>query len=132
MHSRHCPAMIFPNALLVGRAVRISSRALRVFPALGYLRPRGRRSRKRRLKIQFIFYLRILRYSNVNCQDYCKTKSETWRGSRFLQEWFRLHPPPENFEISSPRKHDFCHSEANSACFNISNFKTGGNLVMIF
>ena len=30
--------MILPIALLVGRAVRISSKDLRVFPALGYLR----------------------------------------------------------------------------------------------
>ena len=30
--------MILPNALLVGRAVRVSSKDLRVFPALGYLR----------------------------------------------------------------------------------------------
>ena len=35
----------------------------------------------------------------------------------------RGHPPPENFEISSPRKRDFRHSEAKSACFNISFFK---------
>ena len=30
--------MLLPNALLVGRAVRISSKDLRVLPALGYLR----------------------------------------------------------------------------------------------
>ena len=30
---------------------------------------------------------------------------------------------PENLEISSPQKRDFCHSEAKSACFNISFFK---------
>ena len=35
----------------------------------------------------------------------------------------RGHPPPENFEISSPWKRDFRHSEAKSACFNISFFK---------
>ena len=28
-----------------------------------------------------------------------------------------------NLEISSPQKRDFCHSEAKSACFNISFFK---------
>ena len=30
--------MILPNAFLVGRAIRISSRALHVFPFIGYLR----------------------------------------------------------------------------------------------
>ena len=30
---------------------------------------------------------------------------------------------PRNLEISSPQKRDFCHSEAKSACFNISFFK---------
>ena len=29
------------------------------------------------------------------------------------------HPPPESFELSSPQKCDFRHSEATSACFNI-------------
>ena len=37
-------------------------------------------------------------------------------------EGFRRHPSPENFEISSLRKRDFCHSEAKSACFNTSLF----------
>ena len=32
-------------------------------------------------------------------------------------------PPPENFEILSPRKPNFRHFEAKSACFNISFFK---------
>ena len=31
----------------------------------------------------------------------------------------RGYPPLKNFEISSPRKRDFCHSEAKSACFSI-------------
>jgi len=35
----------------------------------------------------------------------------------------RGHSLPENFEISSPRKRDFRHSEAKSGCFNISFFK---------
>ena len=35
----------------------------------------------------------------------------------------RGNPPPQNFKISSPRKRDFRHSEAKSACFNISFFK---------
>ena len=30
---------------------------------------------------------------------------------------------PENFKIPSPRKRDFRHSEAKTACFNISFFK---------
>ena len=33
------------------------------------------------------------------------------------EEGVRWHPPPDDFEISSPRKHDFHHSEAESACF---------------
>ena len=33
------------------------------------------------------------------------------------------HPPLENFEISSPWKSDFSHSEAKSVCFSISFFK---------
>ena len=35
----------------------------------------------------------------------------------------RGHSRPENFEMSSPRKRDFRHSEAKSACFNVSFFK---------
>ena len=38
----------------------------------------------------------------------------------------------ENFEISSPRKRDFRHAEAKPACFNISFFKNGKNLVVSF
>ena len=34
----------------------------------------------------------------------------------------RGHPPPENFEISSPRKRNFRHTEAKSVCFDISLF----------
>ena len=36
---------------------------------------------------------------------------------------------PRKFEISSPRKRDFHHSEGKSACFNLVN---GGNLAMSF
>ena len=34
------------------------------------------------------------------------------------------HPSHKNFEISSPRKHDFRHFEAKSSCFNISFFQS--------
>ena len=54
------------------------------------------------------------------------------RRSRFLEERFRWHPHPENFKISSPRKRDYRHSKAKSACFNISLFKNVSNLVMNF
>ena len=40
--------------------------------------------------------------------------------------------PPENFEISSPRKLDFRHSEAKSVCFNISFKINYVNLYLIF
>ena len=40
-----------------------------------------------------------MRYSNVNSQNCRKTKSEAWRGSRFLKEELGWHPPPESFEI---------------------------------
>lgn len=33
-----------------------------------------------------------------------------WGGSRFLEEGARWHPPPENFETSSPRKRSFWYS----------------------
>ena len=55
-----------------------------------------------------------------------------WRGTWLLEEGVRWRPPPENFEILSPRKRDFRYSEANSACFNVSFFKNGSNLVMGF
>ena len=55
-----------------------------------------------------------------------------WCGSRFLEEGVWWHPPLEHFEISSPQKLDFHHSEAKSACFNISFLRTGSNLVMSF
>ena len=43
-----------------------------------------------------------------------------WHRSWFLKEGVWWHPPLENFEISSPQKHDFRHSEPKSVCFNIS------------
>ena len=42
------------------------------------------------------------------------------------------YPLPENFKISCPRKCDFRHSEAKSACFNISFLINGSNFVMSF
>ena len=36
---------------------------------------------------------------------------------------YQCRTPSLNFEISSPRKRDFRHSEANSACFKVSFFK---------
>ena len=49
-----------------------------------FKKPRRRRPGQRRLKNEFIFYLRISRYSKViyfayHCQNYRKTKSGTQR-----------------------------------------------------
>ena len=44
------------------------------------------------------------------------------RGSRLLEEGGSMTSSPENVEISSPRKRNFRHSEAKSACFKLSRF----------
>ena len=53
-----------------------------------------------------------------------------WRGSRFLEEGFRWHPPLENFEISSPRKISAILRQSQRVLISHLSFKNGSNLVM--
>ena len=58
-----------------------------------------------------VYLLRFILHCNALC-----------RGSRLLEEGCSMTSSPENVEISSPRKRNFRHSEAKSACFKLSRF----------
>ena len=59
--------------------------------------------------------------TKFECRLKLSPKGHLLRGYRFFRRGGSLKGGyPVGFEISSPRKRDFCHSEAKSACFNIS------------